>query len=113
VEWKKSGLPVIPLVYNTHSEDKDAEFIFYLMKKDTLEIEVDGKRRVYLVTSFESDGRINLIPTHASGKREDQKDTKIVLRESLSSLSERVPQKVQIDSLGRKRPVRDQVGPRP
>jgi len=111
--WKKKGGAVVPLVYSTHSEDKDAEFLFYLMKKDTLELEVNGKRAVYLVTSFESDGRINLIPINSSGKREDQKDSKIVLRESLSSLSERVPQKVQIDSIGRKWVVRDWVAPHP
>jgi len=111
--WKKTGGPIAPLVYGSHSEDAAAEFLFFLMKKDTLELEVGGKRAVYLVTSFENDGRINLIPINASGKREDQKESKMVLRESLSSLSKRVPQKVHIDSIGRKWPVRDKTGDRP
>jgi CRISPR-associated endonuclease Csn1 len=111
--WKKSGKPPLPLVYGRHSEDENAEFLFYLMKKDTLEIEVEGKRAVYQVTSFESDGRINLIPITASGKREDQKESKLVLRETLSSLCKRVPQKVIIDSIGRKWSVRDRVAQRP
>ena len=111
--WRKKRGAVAPLVYSTHSVDNSAEFLFYLMKKDTLELEVAGKRSVYLVSSFESDGRINLIPINASGKREDQKASKVVLRESLASLSEKVPQKVQIDSLGRMWPVRDWVTQRP
>jgi CRISPR-associated endonuclease Csn1 len=103
-----------PLVYGVHSEDKEAEFLFFLMKKDTIRITVGGQRRVYLVTSFETDGRISLIPINAAGKRSEQKGPKetestLMIRESLSALKERCPEKVSIDPLGRVTVVRDEV----
>jgi CRISPR-associated endonuclease Csn1 len=107
-----------PFVHGWHSVDINAEFLFFLMKKDTLRITVEGKRRVYLVTSFEADGRISLIPVTASGKRSDQRgskeqDSAVMIRESLSSLKERCPEKVQVDRLGRAFPARDNVLARP
>ena len=79
------------------------------MKKDTLRITADGQRRIYLVTSFEADGRVSLIPINAAGKRTEQRGSSIMIRETLSSLKERCPEKVLIDTLGRALSVRDKV----
>ncbi len=103
-----------PIVRGWHSQDEEAEFLFFLMKKDTVRITVKEQRRVYLVTSFEADGRISLVPVNASGKRSEQRGAKeqespVMIRESLSSLKERSPEKVLIDTLGRVFPVRDNV----
>ena len=107
------GRPAEPIVRGRHSEDEDAEFLFYIMKKDTLRIATDGQRQIYLVTSFEADGRVSLIPINAAGKRTEQRGSSAMIRESISSLKERCPEKVLIDTLGRAFPVRDKVSMKP
>lgn len=109
---KQLGWKQRPIVRGWHSQDEQAEFLFSLMKKDTIRITVDGQRRVYLVTSFEADGRVSLIPISSAGKRSDQRGTKestVMIREAVSSLKDRYPEKVLIDSLGRVVSVRDHV----
>jgi CRISPR-associated endonuclease Csn1 len=107
------GRPAEPIVRGTHSIDREAQFLFCLMKKDTLRITVDGQRCIYLVTSFEADGRASLIPINAAGKRTEQRGSNVMIREALSSLKERCPEKVLVDTLGRALSVRDKVSMKP
>jgi CRISPR-associated endonuclease Csn1 len=91
----RKGLPV---VRKTHSKDPEAEFLFSLQKNDIVELETDKGKRYFILASIEADGRLNLFPIEAGGKREDQGSVKV--REMANGLKEMKAKKADIDLLG-------------
>ncbi len=91
----RKGLPV---VRKTHSKDPEADFLFSLQKNDIVELETCNGMRYFVLASIEADGRLNLFPIEAAGKREDQGSVKV--REMANGLKDMKAKKVDIDLLG-------------
>ncbi len=91
----RKGLPV---VRKTHSKDPEADFLFSLQKNDIVELETCNGKRYFVLASIEADGRLNLFPIEAAGKREDQGSVKV--REMANGLKDMKAKKVDIDLLG-------------
>jgi hypothetical protein len=86
------------VVRKTHSKDPEADFLFSLQKNDIVELETCNGKRYFVLASIEADGRLNLFPIEAAGKREDQGSVKV--REMANGLKDMKAKKVDIDLLG-------------
>ena len=93
-------------VSRIHPDFPDAFFRFSLMKGDLVELLHDGKAGVFVVRSFESDGRIQVAPINAAGKHADLKQTGRLLRLGfteflkMGAFDDKVPRPVFVDLLG-------------
>lgn len=91
-----------PVIARAHPEDQNAEFVFSLMKGDTVEMDYNGSRDIFKVKKFYSSGQIWFTQINNAQKDEEQKKDKTAWSVNPNPLRLLNPQKVTIDPLGRK-----------
>lgn len=85
----------------------EAEFLFSLMKGDTVELDYGGTRQIFRVKKFYSTGSIWFTHVNNAQKDEDQKKDRTRWSKRPDALRELKPRKVTIDLLGRVHPAND------
>lgn len=98
---------VEPAVSRKLRSDPDAEFLFSVMKDDTLEIEKDGSRSIHRVKKFGENKQIFFVPVNDAHKDEEQMAMKISWSKYPTTLKALNPRKVVIDLLGKVHPAND------
>ena len=89
-----------------HPDLPDAVFRFSLMKGDLVRLIQDGLEKIFVVRSFESDGRIWIAPINAAGKQQDMEKSGTLDRLGFAEFltmgpgEDKVPQPVFVDLLG-------------
>jgi CRISPR-associated endonuclease Csn1 len=99
----------IEKICRTHSDSTyaTATFRFSLMKGDLIELLHNGKKGIFVVRRFESDGRFWVAPINAAGRDEDMKATQSLLRvNSVSAFTKMwvdkdIPRPMFVDLLGK------------
>uniref|UniRef100_E6QP49 HNH Cas9-type domain-containing protein n=1 Tax=mine drainage metagenome TaxID=410659 RepID=E6QP49_9ZZZZ len=93
-------------ISRSHRKFPDAIFRFSLMKGDLVRLIQNGQENIFVVRSFESDGRIWIAPINAAGKQQDMEETKTLDRIGFTKFlamgpgEDKVPQPVFVDLLG-------------
>jgi len=95
------------IVSHMLADEPDAEFLFSLMKGDTIEIDYHGGREIFRVKKFYSAGPIWLTHENNAQKDEEQKRDKTTWSKSPNELKNLHPRKVVVDLLGRVHPAND------
>ena len=88
-------------------EELDAEFLFSLMKGDTIEIDHKGARQVFRVKKFYAAGSIWLTHANNAQKDDEQKRDKTTWSKRPNELKALHPRKVVVDLFGRVHPAND------
>ena len=91
-----------PVIARVHPGDQNAEFVFSLMKGDTVEMDCSGGRTVFKVKKFYSSGQIWFTQINNAQKDEELKKDKAAWSVNPNPLRLLNPRKVIIDPLGRK-----------
>lgn len=82
-------------------DDSEAQFLFSLMKNDTIQLEQDGQRQIFKVKKFEATGKITFIPINNAMPDKLQYSTGAAWSKMPTTLKSMSPQKVVVDLLGR------------
>jgi CRISPR-associated endonuclease Csn1 len=85
----------------------EAEFLFSLLKNDTIELEKAGCREIFRVKKFEATGKITFVPINNAMPDTLQYGTGSAWSKMPTTLKVMSPQKVVIDLLGRVHPAND------
>ena len=88
-------------------ENIEAEFLFSIMKDDTVEMVVDGERRIMRVKKFAENGQIWFVPVNDAHEDSEQKKQKLAWSLVPNTLRQRALRKVVVDLLGRVHPAHD------
>lgn len=96
-----------PVVSRSCPDRPGGEFLFSLMKDDTLELNVGGAREIVRVKKFGSNGQIWFVPVNNAQKDSDQKKTHAAWSLKPSTLAATAPRKVGITPGGEVRDARD------
>jgi hypothetical protein len=87
--------------------DPEAQFLFSLMKDDTVLIENEGRDNIYRVKKFEATGKITFVPVNNAMPDKLQYSTKAAWSKMPTTLRALKPRKVVVDLLGRIHPAND------
>jgi CRISPR-associated endonuclease Csn1 len=102
---KRSGRPKAianePAVSRKLKENPEAEFLFSLMKDDTVELDYNGVREVFRVKKFYAAGPIWFTGVNNAQMDADQKKNKTTWSKNPNGLKTLNPRKVVVDLLGR------------
>jgi CRISPR-associated endonuclease Csn1 len=102
-ERKRDHAPVV----NHSNEETEAEFLFSLMKDDTVEIQDDGIPNIYRVKKFEATGKITFVPVNNAMPDKLQYSTGVAWSKMPATLRTLSPRKVIVDLLGKVHPAND------
>jgi CRISPR-associated endonuclease Csn1 len=102
---KRSGRPKStvsePAVSRKLKDNPEAEFLFSLMKDDTVELDYNGAREVFRVKKFYAAGPIWFTGVNNAQMDADQKKNKTTWSKNPNGLKTLNPRKVVVDLLGR------------
>ncbi len=102
---KRSGRPKSaasePAVSRKLKDNPEAEFLFSLMKDDTIELDYNGAREVFRVKKFYAAGPIWFTGVNNAQMDADQKKNKTTWSKNPNGLKTLNPRKVVVDLLGR------------
>ncbi len=87
--------------------EADAQFLFSLMKSDTVEMDLDGQRSIFRVKKFYANGQIWFAPVNNAERDEDQKQHKTKFSKRPNELRKLHPHKISVDPFGRVHPAND------
>jgi CRISPR-associated endonuclease Csn1 len=108
---KRSGRPKAivnePAVSRKLKDNPEAEFLFSLMKHDTVELDHNGAREVFRVKKFYAAGPIWFTGVNNAQMDADQKKNKTTWSKNPNGLKTLNPRKVVIDLLGKVHPAND------
>ncbi len=104
MDRKRKGKPVVARV---HPDDPEAQFLFSLMKDDTLELNHAGQRTIFRVKKFASAKPLSFVPVNNAQQNEDQRNDKNILRKRPDPLRALAPRKVAVSLLGQPHPAND------
>lgn len=96
-ERKRNHDPVV----NRSTETNEAEFLFSLMKDDTVEIQKDGIPNIFRVKKFEATGKITFVPVNNAMPDKLQYSTGAAWSKMPATLKPLGPRKVMVDLLGK------------
>ncbi|HEX5434361.1 MAG TPA: type II CRISPR RNA-guided endonuclease Cas9, partial [Candidatus Angelobacter sp.] len=88
-------------------DDSEAQFLFSLMKNDTIELELNGYRQIFRVKKFEATGKITFVPLNNAMQDKLQYSTGAAWSKMPATLKSMYPRKVVVDLLGRVHPAND------
>lgn len=97
----------LPVVSRHLKEAPEAEFIFSLLKDDTVEVELNGVRKIARVKKFFATGQIWFTDVNNAQMDAEQKKNKTMWSKTANSLRDLKPRKVVVDLLGRVHPAND------
>ena len=108
---KRSGRPKAianePAVSRKLKDNPEAEFLFSLMKDDTVELDYNGAREVFRVKKFYAAGPIWFTGVNNAQMDADQKKNRTTWSKNPNGLRTLNPRKVVVDLLGRVHPAND------
>lgn len=94
-------------VSRVSSEYPEAEFLFSLMKDDTVEMDFKGGRAIFRVKKFYANGQIWFTSVNNAQQDADQMKQKTTWSKSPNTLRPLNPRKVVVDLLGKVHPAND------
>jgi CRISPR-associated endonuclease Csn1 len=90
-----------PVVFRGFPDDPDAQFVFSLMKDDTVALDVNGQARIFRVKKFSDNGQIWFVPANDAHDNATQMKSGITWSKKPNTLKELHPRKVVVDLLGK------------
>jgi hypothetical protein len=94
-------------VARVNSAYPEAEFLFSLMKDDTVEMDFKGERAIFRVKKFYANGQIWFTSANNAQQDADQMKQKTTWSKSPNTLRPLNPRKVVVDLLGKVHPAND------
>jgi hypothetical protein len=108
---KRPGRPRNPVygaaVSRVSKEYPEAEFLFSLMKDDTVEMDFQGERAIFRVKKFYANGQIWFTAANNAQDDAEQKKQKTTWSKYPNTLRPLNPRKVVVDLLGKVHPAND------
>ena len=108
---KRPGRPKKPVygaaVSRVSKEYPEAEFLFSLMKDDTVEMDFQGERAIFRVKKFYANGQIWFTSANNAQDDAEQKKQKTTWSKYPNTLRPLNPRKVVVDLLGKVHPAND------
>jgi hypothetical protein len=108
---KRPGRPRNPVygaaVSRISKEYPEADFLFSLMKDDTVELDFKGERAIFRVKKFYANGQIWFTPVNNAQLDADQMKQKTTWSKYPNTLRPLNPRKVVVDLLGKVHPAND------
>jgi hypothetical protein len=89
------------VVFRGFPDDPDAQFVFSLMKDDTVALDVNGQARIFRVKKFSDNGQIWFVPANDAHDNATQMKSGITWSKKPNTLKELHPRKVVVDLLGK------------
>jgi CRISPR-associated endonuclease Csn1 len=97
----------LPVVLRKHPNEPDAQFLFSLMKDDTIEAATDQGTDVLRIKKFYDSGQLWFVPNNDAHDDAKQKEYGLAWSKTPNSFKDLRPRKVTIDLLGRVHPAND------
>jgi CRISPR-associated endonuclease Csn1 len=97
----------VPVVSRNLASTAEAEFLFSVMKDDTVELDFEGTRQVFRVKKFYDAGPIWFTGVNNAQMDEEQKKNKTTWSKTPNGLKLLNPRKVVVDLLGKVHPAND------